>query len=381
MAKNVYVGVGDATAIYTRTLTTADFEAGGYLYANGNPISDNNYCRTKDFYSVNAPNGVTVTTEYDLGTDSGFLWYDSNKTYIGKSGGDDDSIVDGTSFSAVPLSNAKYFRFNLNKTGIGSSLNNIGNVKIDVHGVAHKVKNMYVGVDGKARKVKKGYVGVNGIARLFYSGEVKFVYGTVTINTGNSFTISNLPDVPVYIFGFQPGQTYAQTYPQGFCGTIPTTSGTSFQFSTSSYPKISYGVITSLNGNNVTIKLSSSRRSFLGGTYRYVAVLAKTENGLWGYQTLAKAQSQITINVGTNKTIGRVICYATNNGLSNYGTFVYAIDDIEHFRYIVSAGAEYVEYNATSTIQSNYIYDKNTGNLVLQGSFSGGSVYYCIAFD
>ena len=167
MAKGAYLGIGDETTTYSKTLSSSDFEAGYYTFASGATGSSVNYCRTINFHEVSSPNAVTVTTGYDLGTDSGFIWYDSNKNHIGYAGGTATPIVSGSSFTAIPPSNAAYCKFNINKTNIVST--GVGSVVVKVHSVARKVKNIYVGVDGVARNVIKCYIGdANGKAQLCF---------------------------------------------------------------------------------------------------------------------------------------------------------------------------------------------------------------------
>lgn len=186
MAQKTYLGIGDETTTYSKTLSSSDFQQGYYLFASGQTGGESspNYYRSTNFHSVSYPNAVTVTTEYTLNTDSGFIWYDSNYSYLGSAGSDATPIVSGSSFTAIPPSNAAYCKFNINKTNIVST--GVGSVVVNVHSAARKVKNIYVGVNGVAKNVIKCYIGdANGKAQLCFDNsisELEVVYSVGTVS-------------------------------------------------------------------------------------------------------------------------------------------------------------------------------------------------------
>ena len=321
MAQKTYLGIGDETTTYSKTLSSSDFQQGYYLFASGQTGGESspNYYRSTNFHSVSYPNAVTVTTEYTLNTDSGFIWYDSNYSYLGSAGSDATPIVSGSSFTATPPVNAAYCKFNINKTNIVST--GVGSVLVKVHSVARNVKNIYVGVDGVAREVKKAYIGdANGLARLCYSAGIPFASGTITTTSASkTLTISDLPFKPT--FAVIMYQCNTSNY-----GGLLGAHGNNIFYDNYGYANVPFSsdVTITYGVNSVTITniATSSFKNvyFHKGTYSYIILGANTdnENVAYGTQSISYGTNSMTVS-GLSFTPNRGMCYFYDSyGSNNY---------------------------------------------------------------
>lgn len=100
-------------------LDSGNFQSAPYLYASGvhDTTYSSNYISTIDFFPLYGED-VTVTANIALGADSGFLWYDGEKSFIS---GAAASAISGYTMSASPPSGAEYGKININATGITPS--------------------------------------------------------------------------------------------------------------------------------------------------------------------------------------------------------------------------------------------------------------------
>lgn len=94
-------------------LTASDFQSGFLYYASGNHSPSDNYLCTQTFIAVQPNVTVAVRTNASLSSDSGFIWYDSNKSYIGGTNGGVSTLWNSC-FQAIPPTGTAYCKFNLN---------------------------------------------------------------------------------------------------------------------------------------------------------------------------------------------------------------------------------------------------------------------------
>ena len=94
-------------------LTASDFQSGFLYYASGNHSPSDNYLCTQTFIAVQPNVTVAVRTNASLSSDCGFIWYDSNKSYIGGTTGGVSTLWNGC-FQAIPPTGTAYCKFNLN---------------------------------------------------------------------------------------------------------------------------------------------------------------------------------------------------------------------------------------------------------------------------
>ena len=94
-------------------LTASDFQSGFLYYASGNHSPSDNYLCTQTFIAVQPNVTVAVRTNASLSSDSGFIWYDSNKSYIGGTTGGVSTLWNSC-FQAIPPTGTAYCKFNLN---------------------------------------------------------------------------------------------------------------------------------------------------------------------------------------------------------------------------------------------------------------------------
>lgn len=95
------------------TLTASDFQSGFLYYASGNHSTSDNYLCTQTFIAVQPNVTVAVRTNASLSADCGFIWYDSNESYIGGTTGGVSTLWNSC-FQAIPPVGAAYCKFNLN---------------------------------------------------------------------------------------------------------------------------------------------------------------------------------------------------------------------------------------------------------------------------
>ena len=174
IARNVskgYVGVG--TKSYQSNLSSSDFQKGAILYQNGvinTTDFTSNYVYSPNFYNATYGNKIEVTCNYTPLSDSGFIWYDSNKSFISGNPG----TISGNKIIGYVPQNAHYFRFNINASGI----------------TPQSITSCSILVDSTAHQIIKGYVGVNGVAQLFFDNSISEL--TVTFSVGT--TKYTIPD-------------------------------------------------------------------------------------------------------------------------------------------------------------------------------------------
>lgn len=94
-------------------LTASDFQSGFLYYASGNHSPSDNYLCTQTFIAVQPNVTVAVRTNASLSSDCGFIWYDSNKSYIGGTTGGVSTLWNSC-FQAIPPTGTAYCKFNLN---------------------------------------------------------------------------------------------------------------------------------------------------------------------------------------------------------------------------------------------------------------------------
>lgn len=94
-------------------LTASDFQGGFLYYASGNHSPSDNYLCTQTFIAVQPNVTVAVRTNASLSSDCGFIWYDSNKSYIGGTTGGVSTLWNSC-FQAIPPTGTAYCKFNLN---------------------------------------------------------------------------------------------------------------------------------------------------------------------------------------------------------------------------------------------------------------------------
>ena len=94
-------------------LTASDFQSGFLYYASGNHSPSDNYLCTQTFIAVQPNVTVAVRTNASLSADCGFIWYDSNKSYIGGTTGGVSTLWNSC-FQAIPPTGTAYCKFNLN---------------------------------------------------------------------------------------------------------------------------------------------------------------------------------------------------------------------------------------------------------------------------
>lgn len=94
-------------------LTASDFQSGFLYYASGNYSTSDNYLCTQTFIAVQPNVTVAVRTIASLSADCGFIWYDSNKSYIGGTTGGVSTLWNSC-FQAIPPTGTAYCKFNLN---------------------------------------------------------------------------------------------------------------------------------------------------------------------------------------------------------------------------------------------------------------------------
>lgn len=94
-------------------LTASDFQSGFLYYASGNHSPSDNYLCTQTFIAVQPNVTVAVRTNASLSSDCGFIWYDSNKSYIGGTTGGVSTLWNSC-FQAIPPTGVAYCKFNLN---------------------------------------------------------------------------------------------------------------------------------------------------------------------------------------------------------------------------------------------------------------------------
>ena len=256
---------------------------------------------------------------------------------------------------------------------------------LGISDAARKVKSMYVGVDGVARKIKKAYIGdENGLARLCWSSEVPFVYGTTTVSSGRTITINNLDIEPIYVMALCPSVSGRF----GFWGDVPSTNkltiaANSGYLSYTTSTKTGNG-ITFSGGTLTATNNAASGYSFNSGLYHYI-VVGNTQNAVYGSKTISSNSNSLSINIGTGKTIKKVIVYGASSG-DDYSTFMYAQIDNQTYRavYADDGSGEYYEYQSVSTVTNPYSY--TNGNVVISSPSAGGywrdgTIFYCIAFE
>lgn len=100
-------------------LDSNDFQQAPYLYATGvhDTTYSDGYISTINDYSV-YNEAIIVSANINLGSDSGFLWYDENGSFIS---GAVAANINGSTMSAMPPDGADYCKFNINATGITPS--------------------------------------------------------------------------------------------------------------------------------------------------------------------------------------------------------------------------------------------------------------------
>lgn len=95
------------------TLTASNFQSGFLYYASGNHSPSDNYLCTQTFIAVQPNVTVAVRTNASLSSDCGFIWYDSNESYIGGTTGGVSTLWNSC-FQAIPPTGTAYCKFNLN---------------------------------------------------------------------------------------------------------------------------------------------------------------------------------------------------------------------------------------------------------------------------
>lgn len=100
-------------------LDSNDFQQAPYLYATGvhDTTYSDGYISTINDYPV-YNEAIIVSANINLGSDSGFLWYDENGSFIS---GAVAANITGSTMSAMPPDGADYCKFNINATGITPS--------------------------------------------------------------------------------------------------------------------------------------------------------------------------------------------------------------------------------------------------------------------
>ena len=100
-------------------LHSNDFQQAPYLYASGkhDTTYSDGYISTINNYSV-YNEAIIVSANINLGSDSGFLWYDENGSFIS---GAVAANINGSTMSAMPPDGADYCKFNINAAGITPS--------------------------------------------------------------------------------------------------------------------------------------------------------------------------------------------------------------------------------------------------------------------
>ena len=100
-------------------LDSNDFQQAPYLYATGvhDTTYSDGYISTINDYPV-YNEAIIVSANINLGSDSGFLWYDENGSFIS---GAVAANINGSTMSAMPPDGADYCKFNINATGITPS--------------------------------------------------------------------------------------------------------------------------------------------------------------------------------------------------------------------------------------------------------------------
>ena len=96
-------------------LSSADFKQNAYYYSNGGDYTGEGYISTINFIPVYEGQDVSVTSNIPLGGDSGFLWYDRNKSFLS---GNIATTISGKTMSSIPPSGAIYCKFNINRSGV-----------------------------------------------------------------------------------------------------------------------------------------------------------------------------------------------------------------------------------------------------------------------
>ena len=100
-------------------LHSNDFQQAPYLYVTGvhDTTYSDGYISTINNYSV-YNEAIVVSANINLGSDSGFLWYDENGSFIS---GAVAANINGSTMSAMPPDGADYCKFNINAIGITPS--------------------------------------------------------------------------------------------------------------------------------------------------------------------------------------------------------------------------------------------------------------------
>ena len=100
-------------------LDSNDFQQAPYLYTTGvhDTTYSDGYISTINNYSV-YNEAIIVSANINLGSDSGFLWYDENGSFIS---GAVAANINGSTMSAMPPDGADYCKFNINAIGITPS--------------------------------------------------------------------------------------------------------------------------------------------------------------------------------------------------------------------------------------------------------------------
>lgn len=98
-------------------LTSESFQQGAWLYATGEHSDMENYICTNAMIPIVPDVAITARVDIDILSDSGFVWYDADKAYIGGTTGG-APILWGSCFQAIPPANAAYCSININATGV-----------------------------------------------------------------------------------------------------------------------------------------------------------------------------------------------------------------------------------------------------------------------
>ena len=108
-------------------LTSESFQQGAWLYTTGGHSDMENYICTNAMIPIVPDVAITARVDIDILSDSGFVWYDADKAYIGGTTGG-APILWGSCFQAIPPANAAYCNININASAVTTA--DIGTVYV-----------------------------------------------------------------------------------------------------------------------------------------------------------------------------------------------------------------------------------------------------------
>ena len=108
-------------------LTANNFQQGAWLYATGEHSDMENYICTNAMIPIVPDIAITARVDIDILSDSGFVWYDADKAYIGGTNSGAPILWDNC-FQAIPPANAAYCNININASAVTTA--DIGTVYV-----------------------------------------------------------------------------------------------------------------------------------------------------------------------------------------------------------------------------------------------------------